>query len=45
MLLQMEKNAEHGKRLAEVEATASGGSLRLQPRAFQADIAARLKKR
>jgi hypothetical protein len=34
-----------GKRLAEAEATASGGTLRLQPPAFQADIAARLKKR
>lgn len=34
-----------GKRIAEVEATASGGLLRLQPLAFQADIAARLKKR
>ena len=34
-----------GKRLAEVKATASGGTLRLQPPAFQADIAARLKKR
>jgi hypothetical protein len=41
----MEKNAEHGKRLTEVEVTASGGSLRLQPPALQADIAARLKKR
>jgi len=34
-----------GKRIAEVEATASGGTLRLQPPAFQAEIAARLKKR
>jgi hypothetical protein len=34
-----------GKRVAEVEATASGGNLRLQPPAFQADIAGRLKKR
>ena len=34
-----------GKRITEVEATASGGVLRLQPPAFQADIAARLKKR
>ena len=34
-----------GKRIAEVEAAASGGTLRLQPPAFQADIAARLKKR
>jgi hypothetical protein len=34
-----------GKRIAEVEATASGGILRLEPPAFQADIAARLKKR
>ena len=34
-----------GKRIAAVEATASDGNLRLQPPAFQADIAARLKKR
>jgi hypothetical protein len=34
-----------GKRVAHAEATASGGSLPLQPPAFQADIAARLKKR
>ena len=34
-----------GKRIAAVDATASGGVLRLQPPAFQADIAARLKKR
>jgi hypothetical protein len=34
-----------GKRIAEVEATAAGGNLRLQPPAFQADIAARLKRR
>jgi hypothetical protein len=34
-----------GKRITAVEATASGGVLRLQPPVFQADIAARLKKR
>jgi hypothetical protein len=34
-----------GKRIAAAEATASGGSLGLQPPAFQTDIAARLKKR
>jgi len=34
-----------GKRIAEAEATASDGTLRLQPPAFQADIAARLKRR
>jgi hypothetical protein len=33
-----------GKRISEVEATASGGSLRLQPPSFTADIAARIKK-
>jgi hypothetical protein len=34
-----------GKRLADREATASGGALRLEPPAFQVDIAGRLKKR
>jgi hypothetical protein len=33
-----------GKRVAQAEATASSGSLQLQPPAFQADIAARLKR-
>src|SRR6185369_7988965 len=33
-----------GKRISEVEATASGGSLRLEPPSFTADIAARIKK-
>jgi hypothetical protein len=34
-----------GKRVADREATASGGTLRLEPPAFQVDIAGRLKKR
>jgi hypothetical protein len=34
-----------GKRITAIEATAADGVLRLQPPAFQADIAARLKKR
>jgi len=34
-----------GKRIAEAELTAAGAALLLQPPAFQADIAARLKKR
>ncbi len=34
-----------GNRLASGETMASGGALRLEPPAFQADIAARLKKR
>ena len=33
-----------GKRVGSSEATASGGSLRLEPPPFQADLAARLKK-
>jgi len=34
-----------GKRTASTEGTASGGALRLEPPAFKADIAGRLKKR
>jgi hypothetical protein len=34
-----------GKRVGSSEATVSGGSLELEPPAFQADIAARLKKK
>jgi hypothetical protein len=34
-----------GKRLLSTEATASGGSLRLEAPSFQADVAARLKRR
>jgi hypothetical protein len=33
-----------GKRVATGDVTASGGALQLAPPAFQADIAARLKK-
>jgi hypothetical protein len=38
-------NTLEGKRLAASDAVASGGSLVLEPPAFQADIAARLKKK
>jgi hypothetical protein len=34
-----------GKRISETEATASGGTLRLQPPAFHVDVAVRLKRR
>jgi hypothetical protein len=38
-------NTAEGKRMTAAEAVASDGRLRLEPPAFQADIAARLRKK
>jgi hypothetical protein len=38
-------NTAEGKRVTDAQAVASDGRLRLEPPAFQADIAARLSKK
>jgi hypothetical protein len=38
-------NTAEGKRVTDAQAVASDGRLRLEPPAFQADIAARLRKK